>query len=130
MLLRLTDALEKENTALKAKIARLLAKGTSGAQGEPQEPIACPAGTAGIHFSIQEAMGLAGSHADYEQYKAIQVHHFKYSRAGTYLQKTKCNVRDLVLNARINWELPWKRIPVQQKASLFDIVSVRTTSVG
>ncbi|KAJ7879219.1 hypothetical protein B0H14DRAFT_2566823 [Mycena olivaceomarginata] len=105
------DALEKENTALKAKIARLLAKDTSGAQGEPREPIARPGGTAGMHFSIQEAMGLAGSHADYEQYKAIQ--------------RSKRNVRDLVLNARINWELPWKRIPVQQKASLFDIARKR-----
>jgi hypothetical protein len=130
MLPRPTDALEKENTTLKAKIACLLAKGTSGVQGEPQEPIARPGGTTGIHFSIQEAMGLAGNHADYKQYKAIQVRYFKYSRAGTYLQRSKCNVRDLVLNTQISWELPWKQIPVQQKVSLFDIISVHMTSVG
>ncbi|KAJ7759478.1 hypothetical protein B0H14DRAFT_2634423 [Mycena olivaceomarginata] len=43
----------------------------------------------------------------------------------TYLPRSKRNVRDLVLNAQINWELPWKRIPVQQKASLFDIARGR-----
>ena len=34
----------------------------------------------------------------------------------------KRNVRDLALNARINWEVPWKQIPVDQKASLFEVV--------
>ena len=36
-------------------------------------PIPRPSGTAGTDFSIQEAMGLAGSVKKYETYKAIQV---------------------------------------------------------
>jgi hypothetical protein len=32
-----------------------------------------PAGTAGTNFSIQVAMGLAGSTKKYDKYKAIQV---------------------------------------------------------
>ncbi|KAJ7232993.1 hypothetical protein B0H12DRAFT_1239481 [Mycena haematopus] len=103
-----TIALEKENTELKQKLARALANGDSGSKGATREPVPRPAGTAGMDFSIQEAMGLAGSHQDYEQYKSIQ-------RA----------VRDLALNARINWELPWKQIPVQQKSTLFDVARGR-----
>jgi hypothetical protein len=37
------------------------------------KPVPRPGGTAGTHFSIQEAMGLAGSKRKYETYKAIQV---------------------------------------------------------
>ncbi|KAJ7850807.1 hypothetical protein B0H14DRAFT_2581799 [Mycena olivaceomarginata] len=57
--------------------------------------------------------GLAGSHKDYEQYKSIQ-------RA----------VRDLALNARINWELPWKQIPVDQKSAFFDVARQRHPHLG
>jgi hypothetical protein len=31
-------------------------------------------------------------------------------------------VRDLVGNARINWELPWAKVPTRDKAMLFEAV--------
>ncbi|KAJ7904869.1 hypothetical protein B0H13DRAFT_2334517 [Mycena leptocephala] len=54
--------------------------------------------------NIQTEMRLGDSAEDDDQYKSI-----------------RRNVRDLVLNARINWELPWKEIPVQQKSALHNV---------
>jgi hypothetical protein len=45
----------------------------NGGQKEGTASIPRPGGTAGTNFSIQEAMGLAGSTKKYETYKAIQV---------------------------------------------------------
>ena len=33
------------------------------------------------------------------------------------------NLRDLTLNARINWEVPWAQVPARDKAKLFEVVS-------
>jgi hypothetical protein len=33
------------------------------------------------------------------------------------------NLRDLAMNARINWEVPWAEVPARDKAKLFDVVS-------
>ncbi len=43
-------------------------QGTKEAKAVPR-----PKGSAGTNFSIQEAMGLAGSAKKYEMYKALQV---------------------------------------------------------
>jgi hypothetical protein len=45
----------------------------TGGQDAGTKSIPRPQGTAGTNFSIQEAMGLAGSTKKYETYKAIQV---------------------------------------------------------
>ena len=34
------------------------------------------------------------------------------------------NLRDLTLNARINWEVPWAQVPARDKAKLFEVVSL------
>ena len=34
------------------------------------------------------------------------------------------NLRDLALNARINWEAPWAQVPARDKAKLFEVVSI------
>ncbi|KAJ7907418.1 hypothetical protein B0H13DRAFT_2273676 [Mycena leptocephala] len=102
------SALEQENTALKAQLAAALAKGSNGTAATEEEWISRPRGTAGTHFSIKTAMKLDRSAADEEAYKCLLR-----------------NVRDLALNARINWELPWKQIPVDQKASLFEVARTR-----
>ena len=36
------------------------------------------------------------------------------------------NLRDLMMNARINWEVPWAQVPARDKAKLFEVVSTRT----
>jgi hypothetical protein len=33
------------------------------------------------------------------------------------------NLRDLTMNARINWEVPWAQVPARDKAKLFEVVS-------
>jgi hypothetical protein len=33
------------------------------------------------------------------------------------------NLRDLAMNARINWEVPWAQVPAKDKAKLFEVVS-------
>ena len=37
------------------------------------------------------------------------------------------NLRDLVLNARINWEVPWAQVSARDKAKLFEVVSARAS---
>ncbi|KAF8955642.1 hypothetical protein BDZ97DRAFT_1609445, partial [Flammula alnicola] len=63
-----------------------------------------PKGTAGQHWSIQEAMGLAGSERKTDVYQGIQR-----------------NLRDLVHNARIRWQSPWNEIPASDKSKLFQV---------
>ncbi|CAA7267807.1 unnamed protein product [Cyclocybe aegerita] len=66
--------------------------------------VAHPKGTAGKDFSIQVSMGLAGSTKKHAKYTAILR-----------------SLRDLVLQSRINWELPWAQIPASKKAKLFQV---------
>ncbi|KAJ3494992.1 hypothetical protein NLJ89_g10700 [Agrocybe chaxingu] len=67
-----------------------------------------PKGTAGKDFSIQIAMGLAGSNKKGAKYTAILR-----------------SLRDLVLQSRINWELPWSQIPASEKSKLFQVARER-----
>ncbi|KAJ7747986.1 hypothetical protein DFH07DRAFT_775928 [Mycena maculata] len=67
----LADVLVKENAELKAQLVKL-AKTGGGAEAAKRALIPHPASTTGMQFSICEAMGLAGSHADCMKYKAIQ----------------------------------------------------------
>ncbi|KAJ7831080.1 hypothetical protein B0H13DRAFT_2371646 [Mycena leptocephala] len=62
------------------------------------------AGTSGNDFNIQNEMGLGGSQANREIYKALMR-----------------NLRDLALQAGIQWESTWAEIPTGVKARLFDI---------
>ena len=59
-----------QNTELRKQIENMAA---NSGQDAGTKPIPRPQGTAGTNFSIQEAMGLAGSTKKYETYKAIQV---------------------------------------------------------
>ncbi|KAJ7831277.1 hypothetical protein B0H13DRAFT_1915499 [Mycena leptocephala] len=103
------SALEQENAALKAQVAAALAKGSNGAMAATEEEwIPRPRGTAGTHFSIKKAMMLDRSAADEEAYKCLLR-----------------NMRDLALDAHIDWKVPWKQIPVDQKASLFEVARTR-----
>jgi len=63
-----------ERAELQKQIAEMVEKSRqNGGGSNPGSQIPRPGGTAGTHFSIQEAMGLAGSQKRYETYKAIQV---------------------------------------------------------
>ncbi|KAJ7862316.1 hypothetical protein B0H13DRAFT_2354787 [Mycena leptocephala] len=70
----------------------------------PSDKIPRPAGTSGNDFNIQNEMGLGGSQANREIYKALMR-----------------NLRDLALQAGIQWESTWAEIPTGVKARLFDI---------
>ncbi|KAG6848512.1 hypothetical protein H0H93_016417, partial [Arthromyces matolae] len=61
-----------------------------------------PKGTAGQHWSIQEAMGLGGSARKHESYHMIQR-----------------QLRDLAISAQLNWEVEWSQIPTVDKAKFF-----------
>jgi hypothetical protein len=50
-----------------------LSKATRNGGNNNQRMVPRPKGTAGTDFSIQEAMGLAGSPKEYDIYKGIQV---------------------------------------------------------
>ncbi|KAG6847898.1 hypothetical protein H0H93_005087 [Arthromyces matolae] len=63
-----------------------------------------PDGVAGRDFSIQKAMGLAGSKKKEEKYQSI----LRW-------------VRELTLQSRINWEVPWAKIPPEEKGKLFKV---------
>ncbi|KAL0059897.1 hypothetical protein AAF712_013312 [Marasmius tenuissimus] len=62
-----------------------------------------PSGTAGKDFSIQVAMGLAGSEKKDLTYRGIQ-----------------CRVHEFVGYARIGYEVPRKNVPAKTKADLFE----------
>jgi hypothetical protein len=71
---RFIAALEGErmqNAELRKRLEDIAS--TSNSENVVIKPIPRPRGTAGTNFSIQEAMGLAGSVKKYETYKAIQV---------------------------------------------------------
>jgi hypothetical protein len=89
-----------------------------------------PAGTAGSKWSIQVEMGLGGTGKKYDSYKAIQVGGLKKSivhlptmHTRTRTHTLQRSVRDLVHNARLNWELSWREIPPRDKATLYEVVS-------
>ena len=64
----------EEQRRQNAELRKRLEDGqNNGLAQDAAKPIPRPQGTAGTHFSIQEAMGLAGSANKYETYKAIQV---------------------------------------------------------
>ena len=62
-----------ENAALQKQVADLTERQNGGIGSSEAPLIPRPTGTVGTHFSIQDAMGLAGSKRKYETYKAIQV---------------------------------------------------------
>ena len=68
-----------EKADLQKQIAEIVEKQNSGDSNNETRTIPRPNGTAGTHFSIQEAMGLAGSQKKYETYKAIQVRGQKHN---------------------------------------------------
>jgi hypothetical protein len=63
----------KQNADLRKQIEDLASTSNNGLENGSGKPIARPCGTAGMNFSIQEAMGLAGSMQKYETYKGLQV---------------------------------------------------------
>ena len=65
------EAERAQNAELRRRIDGLVDKPRDG-EGTAKV-IPRPRGTAGTHFSIQEAMGLSGTAKKYETYKALQV---------------------------------------------------------
>jgi hypothetical protein len=113
-----------ERAELQKRIAEMVENSTQNGGSNPGSQIPRPDGTAGTHFSIQEAMGLAGSQKRYETYKAIQVRIDDPLLVTSHaLDVEQRNLRDLTLNARINWEVPWAQVPAREKAKLFEVVS-------
>jgi hypothetical protein len=122
-LTNLEDALAKERADNVELRKELEAELQMAKNKEDHVMIPRPKGSAGTHFSIQEAMGLSGSTKKYDTYKAIQVRRGWRGwepYADILLQR---NLRDLMLNARINWEVCWAKIPCKDKGILFEIVS-------
>ncbi|KAJ7234604.1 hypothetical protein C8J57DRAFT_156438 [Mycena rebaudengoi] len=65
-------------------------------------------GTAEPISASKTRWGLGGNREDRAGYKTIQR-----------------NLRDLVHNARIDWEIPWKDTPAAAKAALFEVARER-----
>ncbi|KAJ7735355.1 hypothetical protein B0H16DRAFT_1731391 [Mycena metata] len=101
-----SDALLQER-AKNADLQRRLDELTKADLGE-LEQIPRPAGAAGNNFNIQNEMGLGGSAANREIYKSLLR-----------------NVRDLTLQAGIDWERPWSETPAAAKAKLYDVARAR-----
>ncbi|KAJ7730419.1 hypothetical protein B0H16DRAFT_1469582 [Mycena metata] len=101
-----SDALLQER-AKNADLQRRLDELTKADLGE-LEQIPRPAGAAGNDFNIQNEMGLGGSAANREIYKSLLR-----------------NVRDLTLQAGIDWERPWSETPAAAKAKLYDVARAR-----
>ena len=72
-------------------------------------------------------MGLAGSSKKYETYKGLQVRCPVHSRRIPTYQPFQRSLRDLTMNARISWEVPWAQVPARDKAKLFEVVSTRAS---
>ncbi|KAF7975568.1 hypothetical protein HWV62_9265 [Athelia sp. TMB] len=69
----------------------------------------------GSGWNIQIAMGLRGKGTNRDKYKAIQLPVFDSKRA----------IRDLALNAGIEWEVSWRDVPSSKKAMLYDVCRER-----
>ncbi|KAJ7105987.1 hypothetical protein C8R44DRAFT_942591 [Mycena epipterygia] len=103
----LSDALARENAELRRQLEEAHAQREPTATGPP-EMIPRPRGSAGNNFNIEEEMGLGDTAADHDQYKAPQR-----------------NLRDLMLQARINWEVPWAEVAASSKGQLFAVARER-----
>ncbi|KAJ7079847.1 hypothetical protein C8R44DRAFT_754543 [Mycena epipterygia] len=95
------EALAHENAELKRLLAAVAKHPRS--RKRPR-----PAGTAGTNFNIQDAMGLGRGRKNWEFYK-------------TFL----CNLRDLAIQAGVNWEIPWSETSVEVKNKLFEVARKR-----
>ncbi|KAJ7891645.1 hypothetical protein B0H14DRAFT_3428431 [Mycena olivaceomarginata] len=105
-----TKALEHEqhkNAELQKRLDAL-SGGGAGVEDSEREKIPRPAGSAGNNFNIQNAMGLGNGRANREIYKGILR-----------------NLRDLLLQAGINWESPWAQVPVDAKSKFFRVARKR-----
>lgn len=119
-----------QNAELRKRLEDVMQSNGGLGQEAGTKSIPRPKGTAGTNFSIQEAMGLSGSTKKYETYKAIQVRMRCECHAAigelvtlTQMPRSQRNLRDLAMNARINWEVPWAQVPARDKAKLFEVVS-------
>ena len=117
-----------EREALRAKqetVARLqeqLKQLDENEQEVTGDMVPCPKGTAGADWSIQEAMGLAGSEKKHGIYRALVVS-INHNIVPSYPHLSKQRqIRDLTLNAHIKWDSKWADIPASDKAKLFQVV--------
>jgi len=124
------DALNKAQAENARICERLNKESNTGGSDKTQERIPRPKGTAGTDFSIQEEMGLSGSTKGYDIYKGIQVRWESSMNILLTKLKIKRNLRDLMLNARINWERRWADVPLKDKALLFDVVNCQIPRIS
>lgn len=82
-----------------------------------------PSGTAGTHFSIQEAMGLAGTDKKDLMYHALQVR-LPLSKTAVTYKNIQRRIHDLVGFCKIDYQQTWKQIPAKKKSQLFESVSI------
>ncbi|KAF9471608.1 hypothetical protein BDN70DRAFT_938823 [Pholiota conissans] len=100
---------QKEKQKLEAIIEALRAEEKDTPASVPAENmISRPPGTCSTNWSLQVEMGLAGSAAKDAKYAALLR-----------------GMRDLVLNAGVNWEVGWKEIPAAQKGKVFQVARDR-----
>ncbi|KAJ7480047.1 hypothetical protein B0H11DRAFT_1265206 [Mycena galericulata] len=104
----LQDALEEERARNQELQRRLDELTHQSSATEEMEKIPRPRGSAGNNFNIRNEMGLGGSRANREIYKALLR-----------------NIRDLTLTAGIEWERPWSEISAGAKAKLFEVARLR-----
>ncbi|KAJ7780646.1 hypothetical protein DFH07DRAFT_949876 [Mycena maculata] len=109
----LSDELEKAKAAnieLLKQVDALMSARQQGTNSDSDgiEMIPRPPGSAGNNFNIQDEMGLGRNAEDRERYKALMR-----------------NIRDLVLQAGINWEVPWAKVPAEAKGKLYAVARKR-----
>ncbi|KAJ7131800.1 hypothetical protein C8R43DRAFT_1133477 [Mycena crocata] len=107
---RLLEELEKarnKNAHLEKQLARAKANEVNSA-GDHNIQVERPKGTAGINFNIQDAMGLGECAEDRKQYVSIMG-----------------DMRDLVFEAGIKWEVPWAKTPAELKGKFYAVARER-----
>ncbi|KAJ7086218.1 hypothetical protein C8R44DRAFT_893673 [Mycena epipterygia] len=97
------------NAALKKQVQTLTAKSAANSNDDGNiGMVPRPAGSAGNNFNIQNAMGLGHNAEDRERYLAVMR-----------------NMRDITLQAGINWEQPWAKTSAAAKENLFAVARER-----
>lgn len=124
--LGLQDALAKEreeNARLRKQLEQARTDRESAIVTDTPEMIPRPRGTAGNDYSTEVEMQLGDTADNHDAFKGIQVRHCPQFVPITDLALVKRTLRDLVLQARINWEVQWSEVPAASKAQLYAVVS-------
>ncbi|KAJ7136244.1 hypothetical protein C8R46DRAFT_1234774 [Mycena filopes] len=101
--------LAKENEELRCQLAAVEGAGGAQAQDGPAPgSIPRPSGVAGTDYNIQDKMGLGKGETNGRYYKSIMR-----------------TTREVVIQARVNWEKPWADVSADVKAKVFAVAAER-----